>query len=839
MGSKNSLISKLARNLDATGDITADAIASTVSLGAKIYASRANLPSSGNTAGDQAYVTDNNRLYIWNGSGWYNVALLNVAPAISSVTDSDGGVSPFSLSTTGAVTTITITAADSDGDPITYTATADSNFAGLGTVSQADNVFTVTPFSSDSATTESGTITFTATDGVNVASSGVQTFTLNFLSQYWDETVLSIGTSSTNSLDNSTFIDRSTNAYTVTTNGAPVQTAFHPYLDNWSVKFDGTTDWLTVPSSTDFAFGTGDFTVEAWVWSDNNRTTYGPGTIFDFRSQLGTESFSTRILENLGVRFYDGPNGLAKDTTSGHFVMNAWNHIAVTRQSGTLDIWINGISRFNGSVTTNYGTSGWPIRIGGNWSSGYDMDGYISNFRAVKGTAVYTSTFTPSTEKLTAVSGISILTCQSNRYVDNSGNGHTFTTSGTPTVSAFNPFGQLSEYAAGANKGSVYLNGSSSIDGGASINPSSGCCIEGWAYVTTVSSYAFFFSTEQGNAGFYPRWYVGHDNSGNWRVSPGDATDNNLTSYPVTKNQWNHWALTNDGSTSRLFVNGKLIYTKSVTPTSESLNFNISKYGDTLQYTTYGYISDFRAATTIPTAYQTSSTTLDTQVFTSPTSPGGASGAGYYLPMDNAGIYNKTGNEGGLTLAGNTATSTTQTKYATTSVYFDGTGDTLILPSPVFTTSDFTIEFWLNTTQTSSTRIAGNLNSAWSAGDFVLSLNDNAGKIGMYVYAVDAANEVLESTTSVNDGSWHHIAYTRSGSNWYLFVDGTSESTATSATSFGDTSADILTLGFDGYDGTGFNGYLENFQILKNIAKYTTNFTPPTQTQGRNYQAES
>ena len=160
-----------------------------VSAGVTIYATRDNLPSSGNEAGDQAYVTGNNRLYIWNGSGWYNVALLNVAPAISSVLDSDGGTTPFALSTEGATTRITITAADSDGDPITYEYSADSNFSGLATISQDSSVFTITPFSEDSATTESGTITFTATDGVNIASSGVQTFTLQFTINWsWEST---------------------------------------------------------------------------------------------------------------------------------------------------------------------------------------------------------------------------------------------------------------------------------------------------------------------------------------------------------------------------------------------------------------------------------------------------------------------------------------------------------------------------------------------------------------------------------------------------------------------------------------------------------------------------
>ena len=174
-------LAKLAADINVSGNITADAIASDVTLGgATIYSARSNLPTSGNTAGDQAYVTENNRLYIWNGSGWYNVALLNLAPAISSVLDSDSGTTPFGLSTDGTATTITITATDSDGDPLTYEYSTDSDFSGLATISQDTNVFTITPFSEDSATTGSGTITFTATDGVNVASSGVQTFTLLF-----------------------------------------------------------------------------------------------------------------------------------------------------------------------------------------------------------------------------------------------------------------------------------------------------------------------------------------------------------------------------------------------------------------------------------------------------------------------------------------------------------------------------------------------------------------------------------------------------------------------------------------------------------------------------------
>jgi len=137
------------------------------------------LPYIGNTNGDQAYVSSNNRLYLWDSVGWYNIALINNAPNILSVQDSDGNTTPFALSIEGNTTKITILATDSDGDPVTYSATGDSNLVRIGSISQDGNEFTITPFSEDSATAESAIVTFKATDGVNISSS-INTFNLNF-----------------------------------------------------------------------------------------------------------------------------------------------------------------------------------------------------------------------------------------------------------------------------------------------------------------------------------------------------------------------------------------------------------------------------------------------------------------------------------------------------------------------------------------------------------------------------------------------------------------------------------------------------------------------------------
>jgi len=70
---------------------------------ATVYATVDNLPGSA-TTGDQAFVSGTNRLYIWNGSGWYNIALINTNPTISGVSSS------YDLATDGTATTVTITA---------------------------------------------------------------------------------------------------------------------------------------------------------------------------------------------------------------------------------------------------------------------------------------------------------------------------------------------------------------------------------------------------------------------------------------------------------------------------------------------------------------------------------------------------------------------------------------------------------------------------------------------------------------------------------------------------------------------------------------------------------
>jgi len=145
------------------------------------YATPSLLPLSGVTAGSQAYVSSTNRLYIFTGTGWYSIALVNNNPVISSILTSNDSSSPIALKTSGNNTIVTVNAVDSEGIPLTYSYVTDSGFDGLATISAQDSsVFTITPFSSDSATTTSGIVTFKASDGINVTTTNT-TFTLSFL----------------------------------------------------------------------------------------------------------------------------------------------------------------------------------------------------------------------------------------------------------------------------------------------------------------------------------------------------------------------------------------------------------------------------------------------------------------------------------------------------------------------------------------------------------------------------------------------------------------------------------------------------------------------------------
>jgi hypothetical protein len=214
--------------------------------------------------------------------------------------------------------------------------------------------------------------------------------------------------------------------------------------------------------------------------------------------------------------------------------------------------------------------------------------------------------------------------------------------------------------------------------------------------------------------------------------------------------------------------------------------------------------------------------------FTVPIAPVDPTGAAFYLPFDNAGVFDKTGNNT-LTLLGNTTTTTSQTKYTTTSVYFDGTGDGVSIATDskfVYSTGDFTIECWVYLNAT---------------GDFGIFGHGAGNVANLYFYIATTTPTVFFNNTSVatgpalSTGAWTHLAVTRTNNTLRVFTNGIAGTAVADATNL--TAGGPITIGMASNNTQVLNGYIENLQVIKGVAKYPANFTPPAQTQGLVYQA--
>jgi hypothetical protein len=141
-----------------------------------------------------------------------------------------------------------------------------------------------------------------------------------------------------------------------------------------------------------------------------------------------------------------------------------------------------------------------------------------------------------------------------------------------------------------------------------------------------------------------------------------------------------------------------------------------------------------------------------------------------------------------------------------------------------FTTGDFTVDFWMKTTQTTSGFIAIKCGSAANDWGWYFRVNQTANKISLDIY--DTSDKAVTSSTTINDGAWHHIAVVRSGSSVKLYVNGVSEGTPITTAGTLRTSTAKLTIGRLGEANSNYyTGYIDEFRVSSS-ARWTGNFTP-------------
>ncbi len=210
--------------------------------------------------------------------------------------------------------------------------------------------------------------------------------------------------------------------------------------------------------------------------------------------------------------------------------------------------------------------------------------------------------------------------------------------------------------------------------------------------------------------------------------------------------------------------------------------------------------------------------------FTPPTTPLTAiTNTSLLLNFTNAGIYDAATISNAQTV-GNAQVSTTQAKFGTTSMAFDGTGDWLTIidkPDLRFGTATFTIEFWLYLGATGAARglvAKGTSTTGW------LVSTDASNKV---VFTYDTST--ITSSGALSGSQWYFITVVREGTGsnqTKIYIDGVNDGTGTVNTNFNQTS--IAYVGANRTGGDALNGYIDELRITNGVARYTGNFTPPT-----------
>ena len=379
-----------------------------------------------------------------------------------------------------------------------------------------------------------------------------------------------------------------------------------------SVHFDGTTqNRITIPSTDDFAPGTGDFTIEMWVYHTDltGQQTYFGDT---YGATSGIYTYKT---SNNEISLYD----TAQRSLSAQNVikLNTWHHIAWTRENGVLRAFLDGVMVDEDTYTGSFTDTDYFIGDTAGTSSG-EMIGYISNLRYCKNHAVYNSNFTVPTRELvphkappkgvvfpTADNITTLLACQSSTDATLDATGrHTLTASSGVTAADANPglFRKTNITSTiTENTGSVYFDGTDD-----SLNIAANA---DFAYGTGDFTWEFWFKTDagfvEGDGGYLIDHAPAGSNGNDGAVWVGSNTlyyhsaplggVTNLSFGGVSNETWYHVAVARESGTTRLFLNGALANSASDSAnyTTNNTRFRIGDYIGT-GYAFKGYISNLR-----------------------------------------------------------------------------------------------------------------------------------------------------------------------------------------------------------------------------------------------------
>ena len=197
-----------------------------------------------------------------------------------------------------------------------------------------------------------------------------------------------------------------------------------------SIYFDGT-NYANLTASTSM-LGSGDYTIEFWI-----KTTDGDNGIFTNVNTGNSPTTGPAIFMASNNLYFQSRYAVATalNVSGATLLDNAWHHVAFVRESGTVSVYFDGSRQDFVSNSTDYSSVVSGYNFGYSPQTFNKLTGYLSNFRIVNGTAVYTgASFSVPTSPLTAISGTTLLTLQDTTLIDKSSYARSFTTTGSPTI---------------------------------------------------------------------------------------------------------------------------------------------------------------------------------------------------------------------------------------------------------------------------------------------------------------------------------------------------------------------------------------------------------------------
>lgn len=642
------------------------------------------------------------------------------------------------------------------------------------------------------------------------------------------------------------FIDSSPNEFIVTKNGNTTQGTFSPFSPTgWGNYFDGSTAYLTVAANSAINdFGTGDFNIECWFYATTSNFTAEPSLISCVVTWATSVAYQLEIRSGGVVYFFGGDTAPININSGATTVsVNTWNHVAVSRASGTTRLFVNGTQVSSTSTVATISKSSTAVQIGAFSTGVQKFTGYMSNVRIVKGQALYTGNFTPPTAALTTTSvgtsganvatsvtgTVGLLTCQSNRFIDQTGK--TITVTGTPSVQAFSPFAPATQSSPLVTGGSGYFDGNdylSAPDSDAWHFGAGDFTLEAWYYPTTTNAQQIIIAqSSAAGGGTGLSWQLMTSNDSNVYLRALVSSDGSgwvfdlISTSKLQINAWNHVAFVRSGTAFQLYINGAAATNGSATSSASLYNtttpLTVGASNSPNQYVT-GYVSGVRVVKGTAVYSGTN--------YVVPTAPPTAiPNTSLLLNFTGGGIVDATGRNV-IETFGNAQIATSLTKWAGAgSISNNGASGTRLQVSsssapPQFNmgTGDYTVEFWINAGTPAAQQCILDFRNADVAGQGYALIFNTSRQLIMYY---NVGNRITTSAISAN--VWTHVAVVRYNGVYTIYLDGSSSGGTYNNSDAVAPPANRPLIGSVSDGSQVFNGNLSNFRISR-MARYTSNF---------------